>query len=210
MREHSIYSKLCVLWTLHIVICRRIILGLAGMESTFPTAAHTVFCSAFVAKTALILQQCFFPVAEKCWLRLPRLISITPKQQVMDGQELGREYYQDRWPKLTKGYSIIMMSCSAMGGKQKEMVECSLWKHLSLQETAPCTEALFPKMWPKISCWWVVEDNCFILLLSCNLCFFKFPLIGLVFNSTHNFFFFSSYFLLLPFCVSGVELPIRC
>lgn len=117
MREHSIYSKFCVLWTLHIVICRRTILGLTVMESTFPTAAHTVFCSAFVAKTALILQQCFFPVAEKCWLRLPRLISITPKQQVMDGQELGREYCQDRWPKLTKGYSIMYDVMLSNGGK---------------------------------------------------------------------------------------------
>lgn len=34
-----------------------IVLDLAGMELTFPTASHIVLCSALVARTALISQQ---------------------------------------------------------------------------------------------------------------------------------------------------------
>lgn len=120
MRENSTYSKLCVLWTQHIAICRRIILGLAGMESTFPTAAHTVFCSALVAWTALTFQQSFFFLC--CWALLAQYqdsLQSPQSSRLWMGKRWGGNTARTgdiNWPKwpISKDIPQCMMSCSAI------------------------------------------------------------------------------------------------
>lgn len=74
----------------------------------------------------------------------------------------------------------------------------------SSQAIATCIEALLPKMWLNIACWWEVKNVCFLLLLLCGLCFlfvclFSFPLIKLLpISQAMSFLFFFSIFSTSP------------
>lgn len=99
------------------------VLGLAGMDLTFPTAAYIVLCSALLARTTLIL----LPISEQCWHSIEAVTPTPrPKRPVgWGGQEVWRS--TARTADL-KGYSMpynVMFSNKIRGGRKRK-VEFSL------------------------------------------------------------------------------------
>lgn len=98
----------------------RHVLGLAGIELTFPTAAGRVLCF-----------ECWYPttvlvIAEEHWHSIKAGSSTPPCAhkglQARGGHEVGR-HSSDSWPKLS---TYCMTSCSAMkaGEKYEEGDSC--------------------------------------------------------------------------------------
>lgn len=68
-----------------------------------------------------------------------------------------------------------------------------IWRCLFSQTTATCIEALIPRTWPNVSCWWEVENNwiivenifspCFHMAFTC-FSLFLFPLIKSLLSQT--------------------------
>ena len=152
-----------------------VVLGLAGMEFVFPIAALTVLCFVMVAGRTLIIHQCF----GYCWAVLTQHqgclsnATLSPSRLGV-GNILGGDIARTADPNWPKGYSIPYDVCSAI--KAKRRVEgrggqLLLWR-LSSGATARCTEALLPREWLDIACWWEVEDKSFVFL-----CYHTWPLL---------------------------------
>lgn len=72
-------------------------------------------------------------------------------------------------------YSVMPHS-AALKGERRSRFSCyENVQMLSSQATTMCTEFLLLKTWLNITCWWELENNCFLLLLPYGL-WFLYPL----------------------------------
>lgn len=127
------------------------VLGQAGMELTYPTAAHVALCSAPLAGTALISRQCLVYCCIKAVS--PTFPSPDPKSQRAGGGKGVIAGTAD--PNSLKEYSIPYdVTFRNKTWRRKELP-------LRKLTITACTEIQLPKKWLNISCGWEAENNFF-------------------------------------------------
>ena len=134
--------------------------GCMEMELILPVAALIELCSALVARKVSVTHQCF-GCCRAVLAQHQGCLSNIPLTSRLRGGDTARTA-DPNWP---KGQSRPYDICSAVKAKRKEEGRGHLLlRHLSSRATATRTEALLPRKWLDIACWWEVENKSFVFL----------------------------------------------
>lgn len=133
---------------------------LSWMELSSPQCPHSAVPCTW-SQSSTVAEQ-FWDCSQAVWHSVGAGSPAAP-----EGQQArlarGGGHRQDCWAKLTGGtrHSVWYQSQQKKAGRRRSWGH-SLWRCLSSQATAMCNKAMPPKRWLGISCWWQVDNYCFL------------------------------------------------